>query len=79
MVDFYFRSGKRYREVYYVMKALKNGEWHKAWVQTERKENQPNNTLATVYRRITEEALAKLNEAVEQPFVPICSETTPAL
>jgi hypothetical protein len=36
MVDFYFRSGKKYREVYFVMKLVRKNEWVKAWVKTER-------------------------------------------
>jgi len=59
MVDFYFKSGKKYREVYYVMKKVKNGEWIKAWVKTRQ-----NRVVASENAPITKNSLKKLNEAV---------------
>lgn len=59
MVDFYFPSGKKHREVYFVMKEVKNDQRIKVWVKTEddviiAKENGP----------ITEESLQKLKTAI---------------
>lgn len=61
MVDFYFKSGKKYREVYYVMKQVKDKEWVKAWVKTEK-----NQLIASENTPITEESLKRLNEAVKK-------------
>lgn len=59
MVDFYFRSGKKYREVYYVMKQVRNNEWVRAWVKTEQ-----NEILAVENGSITQESLRRLHNAV---------------
>jgi hypothetical protein len=61
MVDFYFRSGKKYREVYFVMKLVRNNEWVKAWVKTER-----NQVIASIEGPITKESLGTLNRAVKR-------------
>ena len=61
MVDFYFRSGKKYREVYYVMKKVSNGEWAKAWIK-----NEKNKVIATVHGAITKESLQALNQGLSQ-------------
>lgn len=61
MVDFYFKSGKKYREVYFVMKEVKDKTWVKAWVKTEK-----NITIASENAPITRESLQKLNEAVKR-------------
>ena len=61
MVDFYFRSGKKYREVYFVKKLVRKNEWVKAWVITER-----NQLIASVKGPITKASLATLNRAVKK-------------
>ncbi len=61
MVDFYFKSGKKYREVYYVMKKIKDKKWVKAWVKTEK-----NQVIASENAPITKNSLRRLNEAVKK-------------
>lgn len=61
MVDFYFKSGKKYREVYYVMKKVRSGEWIKAWIKTEKYQ-----VIASEDGPITKESLKRLNEAVRK-------------
>lgn len=61
MVDFYFRSGKKYREVYFVMKKVVNQEWVKAWIKTE-----DGTVIAAEKGPITKESLKKLNYVVQK-------------
>jgi len=61
MVDYYFPSGKKYREVYFVMKKLRNGDWVKAWVETEQ-----NRILTTESSPITKDSMKKLSKAVKK-------------
>lgn len=61
MVDFYFRSGKKYRQVYYVMKQVRNNECVRIWVKT-----RDNKVIKQVDGPITKEALRELNWAVTQ-------------
>jgi competence CoiA-like predicted nuclease len=64
MVDFYYKSGKKFREVYYVMKKVEDNEWTKAWVKTER-----NQVLASETAPITQDSLRNLNNAVRRSIV----------
>lgn len=59
MVDFYFPSGKKHREVYYVMKRVENDQWVRAWVKTEK-----NRVVASQKGPITPESLKLLSQAV---------------
>jgi hypothetical protein len=61
MIDFYYRSGKKYREVYLVMKRVRDAQWVKAWVQTEN-----NVVVASEDAPITKESLRRLGQAVQQ-------------
>jgi len=59
MIDYYFRSGKKYREVYYAVKKVQNGVWTEAWIQ-----NEKDAILAIEKAPITGESRRRLNEAV---------------
>ncbi|MEC9493044.1 hypothetical protein [Flexistipes sp.] len=61
MVDYYFPSGKKYREVYFVKKKLRRGDWVKVWIETER-----NRILATEYSPITKDSMKKLSKTLEK-------------
>lgn len=64
MVDLYFKSGKKYREVYYVMQRVKDGTWVSAWVKTEK-----NQVIASENAPITKESMKRLNDAVKRRLV----------
>lgn len=62
MVDFYFPSGKKYREIYYVKKRVANDEWANAWVET----NKGRKLGAISDNPITESKLQQLRKVVEK-------------
>lgn len=62
MVDFYFKSGKKYREVYFVMKQVRDDKWVGAWIKTE-----GNKIVAKVEANpITESDLQQLNQSIKE-------------
>lgn len=61
MVDFYFRSGKKYREGYFAVKKVQNGELIEAWIETENSK-----ILAIEKAPITDESRRRLNDAVKK-------------
>jgi hypothetical protein len=62
IVDFYFKSGKKYREVYFVMKQVRSDQWVMAWIKTGN-----NKIVATVESNpITENHLKQLNEQIKK-------------
>jgi hypothetical protein len=61
MVDFYFSSGKKYREVYYAIKRVRNGEVVRTWVRTE-----TNEVIVTADGPMTEETARFLNAAIKR-------------
>ncbi|MCC6612679.1 MAG: hypothetical protein IT320_04315 [Anaerolineae bacterium] len=61
MIDFYYPSGKKYREVYYVKRAIKNGELKRIWIENEKRQ-----IIATESALITKESRQRLNETFKQ-------------
>lgn len=61
MVDYYFQSGRKYREAYYAVKKVQNGEWVEAWIETEKGQ-----TLASEKAPITDESRRRLNETLKK-------------
>lgn len=60
MVDYYFPSGKKYREVFYIMKRVKNDKCIGIYVKT-----RTGTVLKTLNVPVTPESLQELNHAVE--------------
>jgi competence CoiA-like predicted nuclease len=64
LVDFYFPSGKKFRETYYVKIKVENGFWVKAWVEKSR-----GKVIATEYatqnQPINEQSLSRLSQVIK--------------
>jgi competence CoiA-like predicted nuclease len=60
MVDFYFKSGKKLREVFFAVKKIRNGEWVEAWIETEK-----GRIIALEKAPITEGSRMRLNNVVK--------------
>lgn len=58
--DIYFKSGKKYREMFFLMEQFVNGERVKVWVKTEKE------LIAVEKAPITDKSLEKLHQAVAQ-------------
>ena len=66
MIDLYFRTGKKYRHVFYVKHALSYGEKTRIWIENEKQE-----IIASEKAPITEQSQQRLNEAFKQKLSEI--------
>jgi hypothetical protein len=66
LVDLYFRSGKKYRHVFYVKHAFTNGEKSRIWIEDEKRRN-----IVEVRAPITEQSHIRLNEAFKRKHLAL--------